>query len=194
MPISLLALSVTVACILPRIAGGQTVSMRFDASDPTHEEALAEYRDIWRVDGARILHALETRSGMTFPVTAITVGLINGPSWAGADRIGMRATYPTDTKRATLTHELGHILVGDIPLDPDGQPIVGYHVVLFLFLYDVWVDLWGEDFGVAQVGVESARRGGGVDYERRWNEALALTAEERAAELARVRTLIRPPQ
>lgn len=168
-------------------ARAQSVEVTFQARDSAHAEALEEYREIWQVDGQRILRALEAASTWTFPVDAIRVDLIDGASWAGTDRIGMRATYPTDTKRATLSHELGHIVIGDnIPVGADGRPVADHHAVLFLFLYDVWTDLWGEDFARAQVVVESNRRGL-VDYEGLWEVALAMTRAERVAEFARLR-------
>jgi hypothetical protein len=45
--------------------------------------------------------------------------------------------------------------------------------VIFLFVYDVWAQLWGKEFADAQVVVESGRRGL-YDYESAWRDALAL--------------------
>jgi hypothetical protein len=61
-----------------------------------------------------------------------------------------------------------------------GLPFKGdHHELIFLFLYDVWVDLWGQPFADEQVKVES-RRKGIVDYEDIWKKTLALSAAERA--------------
>ena len=93
----------------------------------------------------------------------------------------MRASYPPDTKRATLVHELAHRLIsGYTTRDEDEHPII------FLFVYDVWVALWGQAFADAQVAVES-RRTGRYDYAGAWREALALGAEGRAARWAEYR-------
>jgi hypothetical protein len=58
------------------------------------------------------------------------------------------------------------------------------HEVLFLWLYDVWVALWGQQFADEQVLVEKARRG---PYPRAWDAALALSETERAAKFRRLR-------
>jgi hypothetical protein len=73
-----------------------------------------------------------------------------------------------------LVHELAHRLVsGLVPRDVEEHPII------FLFVYDVWVTLWGQQFADEQVIVESRRRGN-YDYESAWRDALALGADGRA--------------
>ncbi|MGH7576755.1 MAG: hypothetical protein ACREM1_16730 [Longimicrobiales bacterium] len=87
----------------------------------------------------------------------------------------MRASYPEATKRATLVHELAHRLISElVPKDFDDHPVI------FLFIYDVWVELWGKPFADEQIVVESRRRGI-YDYETAWRNTLELTAQERAA-------------
>jgi hypothetical protein len=87
----------------------------------------------------------------------------------------LRASYPPATKRATLVHELAHRLISElVPQDFEDHPII------FLFVYDVWIELWGKPFADEQVAVESRRRGI-YDYEAAWKNALKLTAKERAA-------------
>jgi hypothetical protein len=87
----------------------------------------------------------------------------------------LRASYSSDTKRATLVHELGHRLVGDlVPGTFDDHPAV------FLFIYDVWVELWGQTFADEQVAIER-KRVGPADYDRIWRATLDLTAAERAS-------------
>ena len=53
------------------------------------------------------------------------------------------------------------------------------HPIIFLFVYDVWVKLWGQEFADEQVAVESERRGR-YDYESAWRDALALGPDGRA--------------
>lgn len=81
----------------------------------------------------------------------------------------LRSNYSRDTKRATLIHELGHRLQTRFFRRSDED-----HPTLFLYLYDVWVELYGEQFAVEQVAVESRRRGY-FDYESAWNEALSMS-------------------
>lgn len=125
---------------------------------PEFSAAVEEYRRIWETDGAKVISVLESVSGLKFRTHRVNVEVIDGPSWAGSSSMGLRATYSADTKRATLVHELGHILVGDLVPDgvaPGTAPTP--HYLLFLFLYDSWVRLWGEDFADAQVVVEGRR-------------------------------------
>jgi hypothetical protein len=143
------------------------------------EAPAAEYTAIWRADGDRIVRAMEAHTGLVFEQGPIEAIVYEGVSTSGFHDTPMRlrASYPEDTKRATLIHELGHRLLAEVvPRDFEDHP------VLFLFLYDVWVELYGRPFADAQVAVESERRGI-YDYEGAWRDALAMTAEERAAAL-----------
>ncbi len=51
---------------------------------------------------------------------------------------------------------------------------------IFLFVYDVWVELWGQSFADEQVIIERARTGSLANYDKLWTEALAIPASERA--------------
>ena len=157
--------------------------LTFEPEEADYAEATQEYRAVWAREGQRITEALVARSGLRFETDAVEVEVMEGPSWAGTTTIGMRASYPVATKQATLVHELGHILIGD--LIPDNTPPGSApepHYILFLFLYDVWVDLWGLEFANEQVAVESSRRGI-VDYEGTWQAVLSVTQEDRANQL-----------
>jgi hypothetical protein len=57
--------------------------------------------------------------------------------------------------------------------------------VLFYWIYDVWIKLWGEQFADEQVLVEKARPG---PYPRAWDAALALSPSERAEKFRRLLT------
>ena len=85
----------------------------------------------------------------------------------------MRASYSADTKKATLIHEIGHRHISQLEKRPEG---IDEHSVLFLILYDIWVELYGEKVANEQVEVEKARRG---PYPAAWNYALSMTKKER---------------
>ena len=91
----------------------------------------------------------------------------------------LRASYREPTKRGTLVHELGHRLAADVPFKGE------HHELIFLFVYDVWVDLWGKPFADEQVAVESQRRGL-VDYEGIWKKTLTMSQTERASRLQQI--------
>jgi hypothetical protein len=136
--------------------------------------AVGEYERIWAADAARIARTMQEVSGLTFTDTAITAIVYEGVSSSGYRDTPMRlrASYPLDTKKATLMHELGHRLQSRLFRRQDED-----HGPLFLWLYDSWARLYGKDFADAQVAVEK-RRGG--PYPRAWDEALALSPKERA--------------
>lgn len=169
----------TVAFCFAATAAAETDHrIEFVASDPSYDTAAAEYRQIWAEDGDRVVETMERYTGLPFEPGPIHTIVYEGISFSGYKDerpMRMRASYPEDTKRATLVHELSHrIMVDIVPADFEDHPYI------FLFLYDVWVELWGEAFADAQVAVESRRRGV-FDYEGAWNTALSLSADERAA-------------
>ena len=106
------------------------------------------------------------------PIRTIVYGGISNSGYK-RQPMRMRASYPPDTKRATLVHELAHRLISDL-VSRDFEE----HPIIFLFVYDVWVKLWGREFADEQVAVESKRRGN-YDYESAWRDALALGREGR---------------
>src|SRR5262245_729419 len=158
------------------------LTLEFTPQSKQFEAATEEYRQLWATEGPRIVEAMEKATGLRFNPAPIRVVVYEGTSFSGALNTPMqlRASYPANTKKATLVHELGHRLItGGLELPPNFEQ----HPTIFLFVYDVWTSLWGKDFADAEVIVESGRRGL-YDYEGAWKVALALTASERAAKFA----------
>jgi hypothetical protein len=160
-------------------APAKPLQVNFTASADSFRAATEEYRAIWMEEGPRMVATMEKLTGLRFEPGPIEVSVYEGTSFSG-DPGGrpmlMRASYPAATKRATLVHELGHRLANDIagPFD--------HHELIFLFVYDAWIDLWGKTFADGQVVVESGRKGL-VDYAGIWKKTLMLTAEERSSRL-----------
>jgi hypothetical protein len=164
----------------PAQARATGLEMNFVASAETFRPAAEAYRDIWAADGGRIVAAMARSTGLRFEPGPIEVVVYEGTSYSGEPGgrpMFLRASYPNDTKRGTLVHELAHRLANAVPFTGD------HHELIFLFVYDVWVDLWGQSVADEQVRVES-RRKGGSDYEGIWKRTLALPAAERARRLA----------
>ena len=140
-----------------------------EAQKQTFEQAIEKLE--------AIVAAMERRTGLDFEEGPVGVIVYEGVSFSGYKDIPMRmrASYPAETKRGTLVHELSHRITADLFRKNEQD-----HPYIFLFLYDVWVDLWGRAFADNQVAVESRRRGI-YDYEAAWEEALALGPEGRAA-------------
>ena len=177
----LFAMCATLACApQPRVAPPESPAPRlrltFVPESDTFVAAAREYERIWATDGDRIVRAMEETSGLTFRDTVVTAIVYEGISFSGfrATPMRLRASYPPDTKRATLIHELGHRLQSGLFRRDEEE-----HGPLFLWLYDVWVALYGEPFAAAQVEVEKRRRG---PYPQAWDAALALSAAQRAAQ------------
>ena len=157
--------------------------IRFTAEAPEFEAAAEEYRRIWKEEGARIAEVLHRLTGLRLEPGPIQTIVFEGVSNSGYRNIPMRmrASYPADTKRATLVHELSHRLISDL-VSKDFEE----HPIIFLFVYDAWVELWGQEFADAQVVVES-RREGLYDYAGAWKDALALGKTGRAEAWAKFR-------
>lgn len=154
--------------------------IEFATPDPRFSTAVDAYRAIWARDGERVAAALEAATGLDFPPGPIAAIVGDGPPMASYDgrTIRLRAGYSPDYKRATLVHELGHVLSFALPRTAE----LDDHRLLYLFLYDVWTDLYGRDFADRMVAIER-RIPGRYDYDAAWTWALAMTRAERQARL-----------
>ena len=152
--------------------------MTFLTAAPRFEAETAAYREIWAREGARIAAALEAATGLTFPATPIEVTVSSTSPMTAYDgrTIRLRAGYSEPYKRATLVHELGHRLSFLLPRTAE----LDDHRLLYLFLYDVWTDLYGQPFAERMVSIE---RRIGPNYDAAWTWALAMTRAERRARL-----------
>ena len=158
--------------------------LRFVAAAPEFEPATDEYRRIWDEDGPRIAAALERASGLAFGGGGIEALISQAPPVMAYDGRSMRlrAGYSSAYKRATLVHELGHRLAFQLPRSAG----LDDHRLLYLFLYDAWTELYGEEFAVRMSSIESSIPGP-YDYDAAWRWALSMSREERQARLAALR-------
>jgi hypothetical protein len=163
------------ACLLPCPGQNKAARIVFQPDSDRFSEAAREYEAIWVHDGVRITAAMEAASGLKFEDGEIKALVLEVSSSSGYkdEPMRLRASYPPDTKKATLIHELGHRLQADLFHQNEES-----HKYLFLWIYDVWVQLYGRDFADAQVAVEKQR---GRMYPAAWDFALSLTPEQRAA-------------
>jgi len=160
----------------------QSIKFLFVESSEFRKSTM-EYMDICNKEGGRIIQALELNSGLQFDIDTVWIKVIGGPSRANYDTLEMRASYPRDTKKATLVHELGHVLTWDlIPDDVKPGTAPTPHYILFLFLYDTWIDLWGKGFAKEQVKVEGKRKGI-FNYAELWEYMLKKNKKHRKKEL-----------
>lgn len=167
-----------------------TLQLNFSASADSFKAATEEYRAIWAREGSRIVSSMERLSGLQFEKGPVDVRVYEGVSYSGAPGgppMVLRASYPEPTKRGTLVHELAHRLANNVKVPVD------HHELIFLFVYDVWVDLWGQSFADEQVAIES-KRTGIVDYASIWKKTLAIAAPERTRRLAETIKQYRKPR
>ena len=156
-----------------------SIKMTFTPESEKYVEATKQYEEIWKAEGKKMIEAMERVSGLNFSETDIRVIVFEGASNSGYRDTPMklRASYPEDVKKATLVHELGHRLNSQLQNRPKD---IDEHRILFLYLYDVWTELYGRSFADKMVEVEKGRKGL-YDYEAAWKWTVSLSEEERAA-------------
>ena len=154
--------------------------LEFVVVEPRFEDAADAYRTLWEEEGERIVAAMEAATGLPFPAEPIDVIVGNGPPMTSYDgrTIRLRAGYSPLYKKATMVHELGHRLALMLARSPG----LDDHRLLYLFLYDVWTDLYGQEFADRMVRIERRIPGPG-DYDAAWSWALSMTRAERQAYL-----------
>lgn len=136
-------------------AQASVLRITFTPESPQFEAAAREYADLWTREGERIVNAMQSVSGLKFDESEVRAIVFEGTSESGYRDLPMRlrASYPSDTKKATLIHELGHRLESGLFSGKEDD----HHQYLFLWIYDVWVKLYGRQFADEQVAVEKAR-------------------------------------
>jgi hypothetical protein len=156
---------------------------------PAFAPAADEYRRLWQAEGAAMVAAMEQVAGLRYPPGPVDLLVSEGRPMTAYDgrTIRLRASYSPAYKKATLVHELGHRLVLALPRSAE----LDDHRLLYLFLYDVWTDLYGQAFADRMVSIE---RRIGPTYESAWTWALAMTREQRQARLATLRAQVAASQ
>jgi hypothetical protein len=163
------------ACSMHCAANSKELRIVFQPDSDQFSEAARQYETIWARDGPTITAAMEAVSGLQFEDREVMAMVLEVSSDSGYKEkpMHLRASYPLDTKKATLIHELDHRLQSDLFHHDEDD-----HKYLFLWIYDVWTKLYGREFADEQVAVEKQR---GRMYPAAWDFALSFTAEQRAA-------------
>ena len=181
-----LVVSISVVTSTLVLAQSRQVTMTFSPQEktPVFNAAVDEYRAIWSAEGNRIIGGMEQISKLKFPEKGVKAQIYEGPSFSGRGGAPMRlrASYESDEKKGTLVHELGHRMNAQLTIRPQE---LDEHRLLFLYLYDLYVDLYGKEFADKEVAFGKTLKGL-YDYEAAWNWAMAMTREERLAKFAEV--------
>ncbi|MGQ0559458.1 MAG: hypothetical protein ACT4OE_07730 [Sphingosinicella sp.] len=177
-------LRIAAALSLLGLLGAAAPPLAFVPQQPRFAQAAKDYRQLWRQEGARIVAALEANSGIRFPTHRIEALVRDGPPMADFEGrwLRLRASNSLDYCRATLMHELGHLLARSLPRTAE----LDDHRLLYLFLYDAWSDLYGPGFAERFARMER-RVPGLYDYDAAWRWALAMSREQRRQRLGQVR-------
>ena len=168
---------------LPLLCAGAP-PLSFVPLEPRFAEGTDEYRRLWETEGPRIVATMEALTGLTFPAQPVEVLVRDGPPMTAFDgrTIRLRARCSPGCKLGTFTHELGHRLALEFARTAE----IDDHRLLYLFLYDAWTDLYGQDFADRMVRIER-RIPGAYDYDAAWSWALAMSREQRQARLGDLR-------
>lgn len=166
----------------------QIVELNFIPKNPKYSKAANEYENIWFGEKGRIIKSLEQYTGFKFWQKNIHVNVSNEVSNSGYnldDPMSLYYDFDEDFKKATLIHELGHrIMLINMRSLPTGYDP---HQLLDLFLYDVWVELYGREFAKYQIEKESEESRKKIyDFEKTWKWALSMSKKERAKLLKRL--------
>lgn len=157
------------------------------------EKAAKEYRQIWGKDGARIAAAIEKISGLKFKEKIINAVTCDDVSYSIPLKLQSNISF--ENKKGTLVHELCHrLLVGNnVRFDfayEDPNWNMEVHKQVDLILYDIWVELYGEEFAKKEIEYEIGLwTGKGISpYKIAWDFVLSLNKNERAKEFAKFKT------
>ena len=163
------------------------MNILFEPESEQFVEVAKEYSELWEREGRRIVATMNELTGLPEPKD-FTVIVFEGISFSGDETrpMRLRASYSSTVKLGTLIHELGHRYIIPIELQDEDFDV---HRLLYLVLYDLWVDLYGTDFADTMVRVESERKGrNGYSYKSAWDDTLAMSRAERVANFNTIRT------
>lgn len=169
----------------------QVMKLIFDIdlnNDLEQTLAAARYKQFWEDNQQKIIDSFYKHTGLTFKQKQITIRLRkDGISRAGNKYQPMELSMTWKTEDGigcTLIHELAHRLVIGNGIDPpednefvDAHANYYMHRHIYLFLYDVFVDILGEK--VAREEIERESNGRISSYAKAWSWAMAKDYSQR---------------
>jgi hypothetical protein len=152
--------------------------------NPEFEKDAKEYAKIWEKEGNKITETIEKISGLKFKEKIINAIIYDRGSESSPLSFG--ANVPIVRRKGTFVHELCHRLIfGNNVLIKSANMLQSWdsnmHKQLDLILYDILIELYGEDFAKDNIDYEiSLWRGKDISpYKIAWDWALAMTKKER---------------
>jgi hypothetical protein len=147
------------------------------------EQAAKQYTAIWDEKSKEVVNTIEDLSGLSF--IPCTIQAVIYEDISKSHPLHFRSSYDQETKEATIVHELCHILIDEnapekIRLLEGADENLAAHKQINLFLYDVWVKLFGQSVADRQVAIESNRA---AFYKAAWSWVLAMDFNDRQQKL-----------
>ncbi len=149
--------------------------------DPKLIDATKAYKQIWSTDSKRIVDTIEKITNLKYKENSITATIhCDNPRSKPLLLTCKKFKYKEIGKRASLIHELSHIILSENNVDTNmvGENKLESHKILDLVLYDIWDSIYGEAF--AEKALEIEKSYFEKTYKKAWEWALSFTKEERA--------------
>jgi hypothetical protein len=158
--------------------------------------AAGRYSEFWQRKEKAILESFYKHTGLTFKQRRITVWIReDGRSKAGNTHRPMELSkncIDEESIGCTLIHELAHRLaIGNGIDSEEGNPFIesraNYYVHrhIYLFLYDVFVDILGQEAALKEVARESAYPNS--FYTKAWQWCTSKNYQQRQLAFARLK-------
>ena len=153
-------------------------------NNPKFNMHCKEYKIIWLLEGEKIQKAFEKVVGLGFNEDIVKL-LIN-EGFNGSNNAGdctssvMNFRYNNRCKIGTFLHELSHRIVLEYNMFEISQKLFDFkeiHELIDLFLYDVIVELYGEESAKLRVEYESDFAE--LEYRTAWQKTLKLNYNQR---------------
>lgn len=171
------------------------LAIRFypDSDVNTLQGPTKRYEEMWEKEGKKIVEKIEGVSGLKFKETYINAIIFTAKLPSRSCPLSLKANIPDERKLAVLIHELCHriLAANEIGLlknqfQSEQERTYEVHKILDLVLYDIWDDLYGEDFAKRNIEAEFRLKGTKI-YKRAWEWALSMNREKRKETILRLR-------
>lgn len=113
-----------------------------------------EYENIWNEFGEKIIEAFEKYSGLKFAETYLNAIVFGTGNISQSHPLCLKANCEFDEKKSLLVHELAHIIIyrkRKLPNIEDNKDSTLLHFHMNLFLFDVWKEVFGNEFASKSV-------------------------------------------
>lgn len=145
-----------------------------------YSEVVAEYEKLWIEEGEKIVKSIEKLSNLKFQETEINAIVYYGSLPSRSRPLSLMVKDSRERSLSILIHELGHrVISGNIRRKKIKSTIsIDAHKLLDLILFDIWADLYGQNF--ANSAVQWEKKIPRKEYKEAWEWALSFGKEERA--------------